>query len=167
MLNNEIWRDIKNYEGLYQVSSLGRVRSVKNRCRLLGNYLDGKGYPIARLCKNGKAITINVHRLVAKAFIPNPLNKPAVNHINSTPTDNRASNLEWCTIAENNRHSLIAGRRKPAGSGQIYRSTFNKAERAELFRLFDMGVGVTAIATQLGLKYHTVRYIYRLKNNAK
>lgn len=172
----EVWVDIKGYEGHYQVSNLGRVRSrergmfVKQRhyreraWRITKStvqklHKDGKGYYKASLCVNGKVSQSTVHRLVALAFIPNPENKPAINHINSDCLDNRVANLEWCTIRENNMHS-IHRHRKPA----IYRSTFDELDRAVLNSLFAEGIGVTAIAYQLNLPYGAVRHIYRLRN---
>lgn len=135
----ESWRDIKGYEGYYQVSNLGNVRAVerttiveqarydkprvvKRRAGLLKQHRDGKGYPMVRLCRLGIVKTINVHRLVALAFIDNPLNKPAVNHIDADPFNNRADNLEWCTIAENNAHTHKLGRAVKACTYKKYGS---------------------------------------------
>ena len=135
----ESWRDIKGYEGYYQVSNLGNVRSVerttitrqarydkpvvvRRRAGLLKQHLDGKGYPMIRLCRLGIVKTINVHRLVAQAFIENPLDKPAVNHIDANPLNNRADNLEWCTIAENNAHTHRLGRAVKACTYKKYGS---------------------------------------------
>ena len=97
----EIWKDVEGYEGLYKVSNLGRIFGIKRN----GVLKPGKGrYDFVVLCKNGVRHEISVHRLVAKAFCPNPHNKPEVNHINEIAEDNRASNLEWCTRLENIRH---------------------------------------------------------------
>ena len=97
----EIWKDTE-YEG-YQVSNLGNVRSKK---KVLSQTDDKKGYKYAKV--SGKRLS--VHRLVAKAFIPNPLNKEQVNHINHVKYDNNVSNLEWSTQSENLKHAYDSGR---------------------------------------------------------
>ena len=106
---NEEWRDIEGYEGLYQVSNLGRVRSLNCRghkgCMgILTPRLDGKGYEMVALYKEGKARNIKVHRLVAQAFIPNPNNYPQVNHKDENKTNNDVKNLEWCTNEYNHNY---------------------------------------------------------------
>ena len=95
----EEWRDIKGYEGLYQVSNLGRVRSER---KILKGTPDKDGYLRVALCKNGTRKYFGIHRLVAIAFIYNTNNYPCVNHRDENKTNNRAKNLEWCTIAYNN-----------------------------------------------------------------
>lgn len=97
----EIFRDIKGYEGRYQVSNMGRVWSIKRQI-YLKPASNGRGYLVVCLtAKNGKRKLERVHRLVALTFIPNPEGKPQVNHINEDKTDNRVSNLEWMTAKEN------------------------------------------------------------------
>ena len=98
----EIWRDIKEYEGLYQVSNLGRIKGLNytraKKEHILKNSHNGRGYLKITLCKNKKLRTFQVHRLVAQAFIPNPLNLPQVNHKKEfEKNNNRVDNLEWCT----------------------------------------------------------------------
>lgn len=113
----EIWKPVPGYEGYYEVSSLGRIRSIdrctKNRwgsetfhrsqvmkCRIFKN-----GYAHVKLTKDGKRYEPSVHRLVAIAFIPNPNELPQVNHIDGDKANNTVQNLEWCTGSENQLHS--------------------------------------------------------------
>ena len=93
-------KDIKGYEGLYAVTSCGKVWSYRSKkfLKLGKNYW---GYKQAILSKNGKTKAFSVHRLVAEAYIPNPDNKPQVNHKNEVKTDNYINNLEWVTHKEN------------------------------------------------------------------
>ena len=112
----EIWKDIPNYEGYYQASNLGRIRSIDRtltrsddrKVRITGKiltpYNEGHGYRMVDLCKNGIKQKCRVHRLVAMAFIPNPLNKREVDHINFIRDDNRVENLRWATSKENQNH---------------------------------------------------------------
>lgn len=127
----EIWKDIEGYEGLYQVSNLGRVKSLGfdrwHKGKILKPSFDSKrNYLFVGLHKNGKTTQRNIHRLVAKAFIPNPRNLPCVNHINETKTDNRAINLEFCTVKYNSNYgnakkNMIDSRRKNNNQEEINR----------------------------------------------
>lgn len=100
----EEWRPVIGYEGLYEVSSYGRVRSLDKydsmnrflRGRILRLFTDGLGYLRAQLYSNSKRKSFLVHRLVAQAFIPNPDNLPQVNHIDENPSNDNVDNLEWC-----------------------------------------------------------------------
>lgn len=121
----EIWRPIAGYEGLYEVSSLGRIKCLPRHHKNSGNgYItkekikairrDSRGkYVIVDLIKrDGSKRTRLVHRIVAETFIPNPMKKNTVNHINGVQHDNRVENLEWCSLSENHVHAVKTGLRK-------------------------------------------------------
>lgn len=118
IMESEIWKDVVGYEGLYQVSNLGRIKSLDRRARIHnGAYRQVKGhivpirkgektnYPFVGLTKNHNASLIRVHRIVAEAFIPNPNNYPQVNHKDGDKTNNCVSNLEWVTCSQNIKHA--------------------------------------------------------------
>ena len=93
----EIWKDKKDYEGHYQVSNCGRVKSIKfGKERILKPVPNSFGYLFVNLCKDGKVKAFTVHRLVAEAFIPNPNNYKEVNHKDEDKSNNVVTNLEWC-----------------------------------------------------------------------
>ena len=146
----EIWKPISNYEGLYEVSSYGRVRRVDSfvnspRSATNTRFCEGRmlkqdrkrnGY-FAVVLHNGKCVkTIAVHRLVATAFLPKGENDTQVNHINCDKSDNRVENLEWCSAEENRSHAkannLYAAPNKSAvkclQTQQIFDSSFKAAE---------------------------------------
>lgn len=109
----EIWKDIKGYESLYQVSNLGNVLSLnfanKHFHKILKLKHNKDGYQLVGLSKNGNKKFFTVHRLVAKAFIPNPQSKEQVNHIDGNKDNNRVDNLEWVTPKENVIHAFTTG----------------------------------------------------------
>ena len=114
----EIWKDIPEYEGLYQVSNFGRVKSLSvirfirgkyiliKRDKILKQIYNPNGYLYVGLHNNNKSKQYLIHRLVAEAFIDNPLSKPFVNHIDFNRLNNKIDNLEWCTQKENVYHSI-------------------------------------------------------------
>lgn len=103
----EIWKNIEGYEGLYQISNYGRIKSFhNNKVIILNNSVDGHGYYFIRLSKNGESKRFAVHRLVCCAFIQNKENKPYVNHKDGNPKNNNVNNLEWCTPSENMIHKI-------------------------------------------------------------
>ena len=109
-MNNftEVWKDIQGYEGIYQVSSLGKVRSAKG---LKSQRNNGRGYLQVELWKHNKGKAFYVHRLVANAFLKNERNFPTVNHKDGNKKNNCVNNLEWCTYSYNNIHALKHGLR--------------------------------------------------------
>lgn len=115
MAEKEVWEPIKNYEGLYEVSSLGRVRAISHlswngkgyfmtKEKVLKPRMKKWGYLSVALSKDNKAKEFKVHRLVANAFIPNPHQLPQVNHKDERKTNNCATNLEWCTAKYNSNY---------------------------------------------------------------
>lgn len=116
----EIWEPVAGYEGLYEVSNLGRIKGLKMG-RVLAPRPMKSGYLLVNLCKNNSAKNYLIHRLVAKAFIPNPNNKPQVNHKNGIKGDNRVSNLEWVTQQENQLHCTYTLGKKFQGCPRLYR----------------------------------------------
>lgn len=98
----EVWKDIEGYEGHYQVSNMGRVRRI--RTRLLKPGKNFGGYSVVTLCVNAERKNVLVHRLVAKAFVPNPRNVDVVNHLDECPDNNCADNLAWVTLKENTNY---------------------------------------------------------------
>ena len=112
MNENEVWKDVVGYEGLYKVSDRGNVYSVERMSsqgnkiggRMLKPIRHGNGYIRVSLCKNGIKKNKRVHRLVAEAFIPNPEKLPQVNHKDENPSNNEFSNLEWCDARYNSNY---------------------------------------------------------------
>ena len=115
---SEIYKDIKGYEGLYQISNLGNIKRLEHtkynpltktnsvyKEHLIKKHINKKGYYQVTLCKNSKIKSINVHRLIAEAFIPNPDNLPCINHIDGNKNNNRVDNLEWCSLKYNVQHA--------------------------------------------------------------
>lgn len=113
----EIWKDIKGYEGLYQVSNLGRIKSLKRKCKskhekrtvkekIRKLAINRQGYYTVVLSKKGNNTSFRVNRLVAETFISNKKTKVYVNHINCDKLDNNVDNLEWCTARENIQHAV-------------------------------------------------------------
>jgi len=160
----EIFKDIEGYESYYQISNLGRVKSLKRtkksksgviytvkerilkqslKVTVCGNYK----YPIVNLSKNGKAKHHSVHRLIACAFIPNPENKPHVNHIDSNTQNNSIENLEWCTHKENMWHG--------ARSTNDHNMTIERAK--EIRNYYKNGlVSIKQIAAKENMTYRSV-----------
>lgn len=158
----EVFRDIPGYEGLYQVSNIGRVKSLPRSGdnnpsgrrlheRILKpdvNQHSHTQYHRVTLCKNGKTRRFLVHRLVASIFIPNPDNKPDINHIDFNGGNNNVDNLEWVTKAENMQHSDIAGRQiKPKMMG-MEKSRSIRQQTAEV--RFKQLLGDNFIRTWIG-----------------
>ena len=144
----EIWKDVQGYEGLYQVSNLGRIKSLgrfvdrlaSGHCwqeeRILKPHKTKYGYLNVILSKKGKTKTFSVHRWVALAFIPNPENKPQIDHINADKTNNTVNNLRWVTCKENINNPLtlvkITGKNNYLYGKNLSEETKQKIRKAHL-----------------------------------
>lgn len=163
----EVWKDIKGYEGLYQISNLGRVKSLsrivvfRGRERLqketiLREATSRKGYSLVSLQKEGTAKTQKVHRLVAKAFIPNQQNYPQVNHKDENKKNNCVDNLEWCDCKYNNNYGLrtskISKKVLQIETGIIYPSVSEAHRKTKIDTANISGVCLGKIKTAGG--YH-------------
>lgn len=153
---NEIWKDIKNYEGLYQVSNLGNVRSLDRKVwnytkkgRILKQTSNNHSYFYVSLNKDGNIQKhCYIHRLVAEAFIPNPDNLPQVNHIDFDKSNNKVNNLEWCTDIENKQHYIKSKRRKIDLNNReikLENKTFEKIQKYKNIVLTDYKKGKTIL----------------------
>ena len=153
-MEKEVFKDVLGYEGLYQVSNYGRVKSLERKnifyCGLRKEYLErpvkGKflkirngvhGYQVTCLTKNGVCKNKFIHRLVAEAFIPNLENKPQVNHIDGNKQNNNIKNLEWCSPKENSNHAFKTGLSKKVKCITTNEIFISITEASKKYNLFD------------------------------
>lgn len=169
---NEIWKDIKDYEGIYQVSNLGRVKSV-DRLDGSNHRLKGKikstsirpnGYENVILFKNSKRKGHSIHRLVAQAFISNTDNKSEVNHIDENKTNNQASNLEWVTAKENMNHGTRTHKAILKMSKKVYCFETDKTYINARYASEELGVSRKSICDVCLGKYKQAKgYTFKYK----
>lgn len=168
----EVWKDICGYEGYYQVSNLGRVRSVDRKDRtgrslqsiIRSQSYDKYGYAILGLYKNGKMKTKKVHRLVAKAFVDNPNGFPEVNHKDENKKNNNANNLEWCTT----KYNLTYGHRLDAvrgtNSNTVKLTEDQVREIRKIYIKNDPVYGQSALGKRYGVSHTNIGDIVKNKS---
>ena len=150
MKTDEQWKPITGFED-YEISSLGRVKSLKfGKEKILKPGKDGWGYLFVYLCRNGKRKMFKVHRLVASAFLPNPMGLPEVNHKDENPSNNVKSNIEWCSRRYNMRYGTLQERSASARSKAVEASNY------EDFREICLRFPSTAEAGRNGYKSQNV-----------
>lgn len=179
-MENEEWRDIEGYDGYYQVSNLGRVRSVDRylpfkgtiglrKGNILKQIFSNKGYKTLKLSKDGKNKRYSVHRLVAETFIPNPNNLKEVNHIDEDKTNNNVENLEWCDTKYNINYGTRIERQKVKLSKPVLQFTLNGQFVAEYPSIIEayrqIGIYQQSISECCkGKRKSAGGYIWRFKN---
>lgn len=149
----EIWKDIEEYAGLYQVSNLGRVKRIKSD-RVLTGCKNTGGYIQVHLSKNNVVSNKLIHRLVAEAFIPKSENKPQVNHIDEDKTNNRVDNLEWSTAKDNLNHGTRNERSSKTKSIPIIAISLKSGDVEEFY-------GTNECARQLRLNHSHITSVLK------
>lgn len=164
-MTQEVWKPIVGYEGRYEVSDLGRVRSLP------GNHVNGRiirqawrgRFLSVDLSMNGYRKSFSVSRLVAEAFLPNPKKKTQVNHINPDRSKNHASNLEWVTPKENTAHAIAYGLRKPIQGEKAGQAKLTEKQAIEIIYRRRDGEKVRDIAKDYPVSHQTISDICTLK----
>jgi hypothetical protein len=166
MKNIEIWRDVKDYEGLYRVSNLGRVKSLYfGKERILKPFSE-RGYQYVELRRHGTRKGAIIHRLVATAFIQNPIGKREVNHKDFNKVNNHVENLEWVTKNENAKHAHEGNRYNPClgeknGSAKL---TEAQVKRIRLIKEITPSLTLRVIADMFGVSKQLICDILLRKN---
>jgi hypothetical protein len=164
--NNEYWEDIPGFNGEFQASTHGRIKNAFENAILNQVAQTTKGDKNYLKCSiKGRPYVI--HRLVALTFIPNPDNKPYVDHIDFNEQNNRSENLRWVTAKENSQHSKFRMRNKKTGAGH-YRSLFTEKQLSEIEALRRGYMSYAEIASRFGVRENTICAIfYRLRKYKK
>lgn len=166
-MQEEIWKDIKGYEGLYQISNHGRVKSLHFGKERIRKPSDSRGYPIILLNKGGKYTVTYIHRLVATYFVPNPDNKPEINHLDENKKNNRADNLAWCTEKENTNWGTRTERARKSMKGKLVnrKDVSKKVDRYTVDgEYLDTYPSLAEAARTFGLFYSNIAKVCRGEN---
>ena len=164
-LDGELWADIEDFAAHYQISTFGRVKSFcKGKEKILRLFVDTDGYLYASLFKNGKHTKRKIHRLVAKAFIANPEDKPQINHRDGNKMNNHVSNLEWSTSLENNRHAVQIGLMKSGADCRDAKLTNEQVAWCRRVHISgDREFGTNALARKLGVSRSAIYLLLKGK----
>lgn len=155
-------KEIKGWEK-YFITECGKVYSTKRKVKKqLSIKITRGGYPSVHLCSPSGDRWPTIHRLVAENYIPNPENKPTVNHIDGNKLNNNVSNLEWATVSENVQHSFDTGLKKQHKGSKNPASKLNEVQVAEIKKLLREGKTLTYIADIYGVCFQLISSI---KNN--
>lgn len=152
-MEQEIWKDVEGFQG-YKISNLGRVKSYHNNTTIIRKSNIVVGYKHLMLSKNKKKYNFYIHRLVAEAFIPNPENKPEINHIDGNKLNNNISNLEWCTRKENCQHAWKTGL---CEHNHMILKTRDYSKLRQFNKLWSKPI----YSSKLNMKFESVRYASR------
>lgn len=174
MLNyeNEEWKPVVDFEWLYEISNYGRVKTLRNLVETNDNKLIHKilrpsiskeGYPKYSLTKKNRVYYFNSHRLVALAFLPNPLNLEVVNHKDGDKFNNHVSNLEWCTHSENLKHAFRLGLKEGNKGEDNHLSVLNSDEVLQINKMINDGIEYKDIASEFNISDVTICDIKRGK----
>jgi len=170
----EEWKDIKGYEGFYQISNLGRVKSlggwcgtVKRKPIIRSTSFTHDGYEKVRLIHKGKDRTVRIHRLVAEAFIPNPYKKDTVNHIDGNKQNNVVSNLEWINRSEQMIHAYELGLKTSKVGSNNYCSKLTDDDVKKIRKCYIRGstkFGTVALGKKYGVTNRVIGLVVRNKS---
>jgi len=158
-------KSIKGYEGRYSITKNGNVYSHKNKKFLTNCINEPNGYYIVNLCANKQQKIVCIHKLIAKAFIPNPESKPIVNHIDGNKLNNDISNLEWVTYAEDTKHAIETGLREMPSNNPGVSKRKLTIEQAQLARkLFNSGKhNQRELVAMFNVKFYIIRDLIKGK----
>lgn len=170
----EIWKDIEGYEGFYQVSNTGKVKSISRlkhtpnkttylcKEKLMKLHKDKTyGYIQLELCKNNTGTTVKVHRLVAIAFVPNPLNLPQVNHLDGDKTNNNDWNLGWTDNSGNQIHAFKLGLNKQKKGENHIRSKLTNLQATDIRLKYKNNISIKILAEEFNVNKITIRRIIK------
>jgi hypothetical protein len=170
----EIWKDIKGYEGIYQVSNRARIKRLERIIRKKGDVnhtklneiimkqSDCRGYKVVGLTKESKKRRYYVHRLVATAFLLNEYELPCINHKDGCKSNNNLKNLEWCTAAENRNHALLTGLARSVTGSDHGNAKFIEHDIKIIFKMAKF-ISMSKIALIYGVQTNAISDILQRK----